>query len=225
MEIVNPDLLMREYTEGVLTVRQIAERHDLSVNDVQQFAFDNNLAHGSFKELVRQGVQMRTAYGGNKPENLPATIEDRDKRMLASAIERGVEAKSKHRMAIDGLFKLQELLLEAAVLETMSVLDPSRFHPDDQRILAARAMRGNRESVADQAVKIAKLSSDIIKLDLENVGLEAKKAEGGTNVQVNINGHQPNVNQTAVDERSKLAAVAGMLEMMKDRRAIAQAEF
>ena len=223
--IENPDLLMREYTEGVLTVRQIAERHGVSVNDVQQFAFDNDLAHGSFKELVRQGVQMRTAYGGNKPENLPATIADRDKAMLANAIERGVEAKSKHRLAIDALFKLQELLTEVAVLEAMSILDPVRFHPEDQRIIAARAMRGTKESVSEQAVKLVKLAADLVKLDLENVGLEAKKSEGGTNVQVNINGQQANMNQTAVDERSKLAAVAGMLEMMKDRRAIAQAEF
>ena len=225
MEIINPDLLMREYTEGVLTVRQIAERHDLSVNDVQQFAFDNNLAHGSFKELVRQGVQMRTAYGGNKPEGFHETIEDRDKALVANAIERGVEAKSKHRLAIDSLFKLQEMLTEAAVLEASSILDPVRFHPDDQRIIAARAMRGTKESVAEQAVKLCKLATDLVKLDLENVGLEAKRAEGGTNVQVNINGQQTHQNQTAVDERSKLAAVAGMLEMMKDRRAVAQAEY
>ena len=223
--IENPDCLLKEYTEGVLTVRQIAERHKLTVNEVQQFAYDNDLSHGSFKELVKQGVQMRLAYGGNKPDGIVEDIGERNRIVLQNSIERGVEAKSKHRMAIDVLFKLQELLAEAAVLEVMAMHDPTRFHPDDMRVLAAKAMRGQKESIADQALKLTEITENIIRLDLANVGLEEKKSESSTNVNVNINGQPTNQNQTAMDERSKLAAVAGMLEMLKARRELSKEEY
>ena len=217
---IYPEALAKDYAEGVLSVRQIAERYNLTVDEVQDYAFNHDLSHGSFGALVKRGVQMRAVYGGNGPvHKFPVTVDQEGVALVEEIKEH--EVRGRHRYAIDSMFKLQELLTQGAIMEALSINDPARFHPGDARILAAKAMRGPKESIADQAKKLGELTKLVIELDLNNNKIaEAEKAgAGGTNIQVNVNG--AGQNHTAIDERSKLAAVAGMLEMLKERRAAA----
>jgi hypothetical protein len=211
-----PDGLAKDYTEGELSVRQIAERYNMSVSDVQQYAFDNDLSHGGFGELVKRGAEIRKIYGSGQLVGFPVVVDEAGE-LVKGMRELQAEVKSRHRYAIDSMFTLHELLTQSAILEAMSIADPARYHPDDPRVRASKAMRGSKESIADQGMKLAKMMKEVIDVDLNNHNIEQERAEkASSSVQVNV--MSMGANQTAIDERSKLAAVAGMLEMLKIRK-------
>ncbi len=221
--IDDPDELRRDYCSGYLTVTAIAEKHGLSVEDVQEFAIENDLTEISYTELVRRGVQLRMAYAPNGPEtDLPAAAGETLANLQAPIMDgrQGV-VRDRNSRGIDYLYAIAEMQMESTMLRLMAINDPVRFHPEDMRVKAAASLQGEKESFMDMLGKTVDTFSKIRDLGMKDVQLkpeEPAKGDGGVTFNNTQNNLNVGANKTALDENSKLAAVAGMLSLLKERR-------
>jgi hypothetical protein len=213
--------LVRDYAAGK-SYTYLRATYGLSKAELDDFAEVHGLVHGSVQRDTDDATPPCRAVA--KPKFDKDAVDAALVKVEENDAARRDSRKTVGRTLNDGVAEIAGLLQKALLVEMKAAVEPVEdMHPARRDVQAARSLRGKNESVYDATLKIANVVKATVEIEQAN---EEAFAQGANitvdNRQVNIINGSPDGpvigNTTAIDAKSKLAAVLGRVEVLRKRK-------